>query len=297
PELDKYQLREKVPTIIKSRDGLNLVCYLTKSYNFEIANPRKLVIFVHGGPWWRDSDYCDPDVQLLANRGYSVLQINYRGSTGFGKKFTNAGDGNLDKIRNDIIDGVNWAIKNKIADKDHIAIMGGSFGGYAVLAGLAFTPEVFCCGVDLVGPSNFITLLETIPSYWSPALKALHKFFGDPKTEEGRKFLVENSPLTRAHDIRKPLIIFHGKNDPRVKQTEADQIVSAIKSKKLPVAYILYPDEGHGFHKEQNAKSYMAFTEIFLAKIMGGRYEPIHSGELDGSSYQIVEGKNIIGLK
>ncbi|MDR2645985.1 MAG: prolyl oligopeptidase family serine peptidase [Holosporaceae bacterium] len=296
PTLDKYKLQKKEPFVIKSRDGQNLVCYLTKSTDFKAPTPRKLIVYVHGGPWGRDDDYCDPDVQLLANRGYSVLQINYRGSTGFGKKFINIADGNLDKIRNDIIDGVNWAIANKIADKNHVAIMGGSFGGYSVLAGLAFNPDVFCCGVDVVGPANLLTFIEAIPPYWICELDMLSKFFGDPRTKEGREFLLKNSPITYVQDISKPLLVFHGKNDPRVKQKEADQIVGVLKEKRSPVAYVLYPDEGHGFHREQNAKSYMAFTEIFLAKILGGRFEPIYPGELDGSSHQILEGKEILGL-
>jgi dipeptidyl aminopeptidase/acylaminoacyl peptidase len=297
PSLDKYKLQKKEPFIIKSRDGQNLVCYLTKSADFETAAPRKSVIYVHGGPWARDGDYCEPDIQLLANRGYSVLQINYRGSTGFGKKFINIADGNLDKIRNDILDGVNWVIGNKIADKNHVAIMGASFGGYSVLAGLAFSPDVFCCGVDVVGPSNWTTTLNTFPKYWEFGLIEWYGFLGDPRTEEGRRHLAENSPVTRAHDIKKPLLVFHGKNDPRVNQKEADQIVAALKAKGLPVGYVLYPDEGHGFRREQNRKSYIALAEMFLAKILGGRSEPIHPGEFDGSSHQILEGEGILELK
>jgi dipeptidyl aminopeptidase/acylaminoacyl peptidase len=297
PSLDKYKLQEKTPVAIKSRDGLDLVCYLTKSYDFHHTNPRKLVVYVHGGPSTRDSvDRCESTVQLLANRGYSVLQINYRGSTGFGKKFTNAANCNLEKIRNDIIDGVNWAIANKIADKNYIAIAGGSFGGDAALAGLTFTPDVFCCGINAFGGSNLITFLETMPPYWQSTIEACYKFFGDPRTEEGRKYLIENSPITYAHDIKKPLMIFQGKNDPRVNRSEADQIVTALKDKGLPVVYVLYPDEGHGCHKEPNAKSYMAIIELFLAKIMDGRFEPMHPDELKESSHQILEGKEVLGL-
>jgi dipeptidyl aminopeptidase/acylaminoacyl peptidase len=293
-KLDKYKLQKKEPIVIKSRDGLDLVCYLTRSYDFQTANPRKLVVYVHGGPWARDENCLDRDVQLLANRGYSVLQINYRGSTGFGKKFINAANGNLDKIRDDVIDGVNWAIKNQIADKSSIAIMGASFGGYSALAGLAFTPDTFCCGVDIVGPANWITTLESIPKYWIPFAEAWYKLAGNPKTKEGIELLKRNSPITRVNDIKKSLMVFHGKNDPRVNKREADQIVNAVKSKGSLVGYVLYPDEGHGFLRDPNNKSYSAFTEIFLAKIMGGRYEPIHKGELEGSSHQILEGKSLI---
>ncbi|GHU17826.1 peptidase S9 [Alphaproteobacteria bacterium] len=297
PELDRYQLQKKIPILIKSRDGLDLVCYLTKSADFERANPRKLIVYVHGGPSTRDKDCCEPDIQLLANRGYSVLQINYRGSSGFGKKFANAGNCNLAKIRNDIIDGVNWAIENKIADKNYVAIMGGSFGGDCALSGLAFTPDVFCCGVSICGGSNWITFLETMPEHWQPAIVRCYKFFGDPRTKEGRKYLWENSPISRANDIKKPLLFFQGKNDPCVNPNDFSQIITALKKRRAPVVSVLYPDEGHGFYREPNAKSYMAIAEMFLAKIMGGRFEPIHPGELDGSSHQIIEGKELIGLK
>jgi dipeptidyl aminopeptidase/acylaminoacyl peptidase len=296
-ELEKYKLQKKEPVVIKSRDGLNLVCYLTKAADFEVNTPKKMVVLVHGGPWARDCYSFDKEVQLLANRGYSVLQINYRGSSGFGKGFVNAADGHLDKIRNDIIDGVNWAITNRIADKEYVAIMGASFGGFSALAGLAFTPEVFCCGVDCVGVSSLGTFWKKVPPYWTPSMIVWVKLAGDPRTEEGRKALEKNSPIAKVNDINKPLIVFHGKNDPRVNKAEADQIVKALKKKGLPVAYILYPDEGHGFHKEQNSKSYTAFTEIFLAKILGGKFEPIHAGELKGSSHKILEGKELLGLK
>ncbi|MDR2794815.1 MAG: S9 family peptidase [Holosporaceae bacterium] len=296
PQLDKYKLQKKTPVVIKSRDGLNLVCYLTKSFDFQKGIPGKLIVYVHGGPWCRDGNYYESTVQLLANRGYSVLQINYRASSGFGKKFLNAGDGNIEKIRNDIIDGVNWAINHKIAAKNKVGIMGASFGGYSTLAGLAFSPDLFCCGVAVVGPSNLVTFMETIPSYWLSEIEIVYRMFGDLRTEKGRDYARKNSPLTYVKNFQKPLIIFHGKNDPRVNKNESDQIVAALKEKGLPVAYVLYPDEGHGFHREPNEKSYLAITEIFLAKIMGGRCEPINSEELNGSSHQILEGQDLIGL-
>jgi dipeptidyl aminopeptidase/acylaminoacyl peptidase len=298
PALDQYKFQEKTPIMIKSRDGLDLVCYLTKSRDFHMANPRKLVVYVHGGPSIRDGgDYYESDVQLLANRGYSVLQINYRGSAGFGKKFLNAANLNLEKIRNDIIDGVNWAIANKIADKNYVAIMGGSFGGGEALEGLTYTPDVFCCRINAFGGSNLITFLETMPPEWQSTIEWCYKFFGDPRTTEGRKYLIENSPITYAQNIKKPLMVFQGANDPRTHRGEADQIVAAVKKNGSPVVYVLYPDEGHGCHKEPNAKSYMAIIELFFAKIMGGRFEPIHPGELEGSSHQILEGKELIGLQ
>jgi dipeptidyl aminopeptidase/acylaminoacyl peptidase len=255
-------------------------------------------VYVHGGPSARDSgDYLESTVQLLANRGYSVLQINYRGSTGFGKKFINAANCNLEKIRNDIIDGVNWAIANKIADKNYVAIMGGSFGGGEALEGLTFTPDVFCCAINAFGGSNLITFLETMPPEWQSTMVWCYKFFGDPRTEEGRKYLMANSPINYAHNIKKPLMVVQGQNDPRSPRCDADQIVTALKERGSPVVSVLYPDEGHGCHKEPNAKSYVAIIETFFAKIMGGRCEPIHPGELEGSSHQILEGKKIIGLQ
>jgi dienelactone hydrolase len=296
PELDKYHLQKMVPIKIKSRDGLDLICYLTKSVDFKKGIPSKLILDIHGGPMSRDHRCLNLETQLFANRGYSVMQINYRGSTGFGKSFQKAGNRSLEKIRDDIIDCVNWAVENGIADKNQIAITGVSFGGHFVLAALAFSPDVFCCGVDVVGPSNLITTLSTFPQYWGPKLIEWYKLLGDPRTEEGRRYLIANSPITKVRAIKKPLIIFQGKNDPRIKQSEADQIVAAMKKRNLSVVYVLYPDEGHGFLKEQNNRSYIIITELFLAKIMVGRCEPIHPGELEGSSHQILEGKELLGL-
>jgi acylaminoacyl-peptidase len=216
---------------------------------------------------------------------------------GFGKKFANAGNCNFENIRNDIIDGVNWAIANKIADKDYIAIMGGSFGGDMALSGITFSSDVFCCGINIVGGSNFITFLETLPEHYAASMDAIYKMFGDPRTPEGRQYLIENSPITHVDNIKKPLLMLLGKNDPRSHVSDGEQIVAAMKKRNLPVVYVLYPDEGHGFLKEQNHRSYVAIIEFFLAKIMGGRCEPIHPGELDGSSHQILEGKEILGLR
>lgn len=293
PALDRYHLQKMEPVIVKSRDGFNLVCYLTKANGFKEGHPKPLVAYIHGGPWARDSYGFDKFAQLLSNRGYSVLQINYRGSTGFGKKFLNAINKNFEGVRNDIIDAVNWAIDQKIADENKIAIMGGSFGGYSTLAGLTFTPDFFCCGVDVVGPSNFITLLGSVPEYWKPGMVAWYKTAGNPDVEEDIPYLKEISPLFRKDQIKKPLLVFQGANDPRVSKAESDQIVEALKAKKHPVAYILYPDEGHGFHREPNIKSYVAFTERFLAKFLGGWYEPMNEGEFKDSSHQILEGKDI----
>ncbi len=294
PALDKYHLQKMEPLVIKSRDGFNLVCYLTRANNFKEGSPAPLVAYIHGGPMARDEYGFDKMAQLLSNRGYSVLQINYRGSTGFGKKFFNAINRNLESVRNDIIDAVTWTIDNKIADKNKIAIMGGSFGGYSTLAGIAFTPDFFCCGVDIVGPSNFITLLSSVPEYWKPSMVTWYKIAGNPDVKEDIPYLKSISPLFKKDQIKKPLLVFQGANDPRVAKVESDQIVQALKEKKHPVAYVLYPDEGHGFHREPNIKSYIAFTERFLAKFLGGRYESLNNEELKGSSHEILEGKDLL---
>ncbi len=227
--------------MVKSRDGLDLVCYLTLPPGTDPkgtgrpGSPLPLVLDVHGGPWARDSWGFDPMHQLLANRGYAVLSVNFRGSTGFGKKFVNAGNHEwAGKMHNDLIDAVEWAIKEKIADTGKVAIMGGSYGGYATLVGLTFTPEKFACGVDIVGPSNLITLLKTIPPYWAPVVQMFTDRVGDPTTDEGKKLLEERSPLTRVAQIRRPLLIGQGANDPRVKQAESDQIVKAMQEQQDP---------------------------------------------------------------
>jgi dipeptidyl aminopeptidase/acylaminoacyl peptidase len=248
------------------------------------------VLLVHGGPWGRDAWGYDAEHQMLANRGYAVLAVNYRGSTGFGKKFTNEGNKQwAAKMHDDLIDAVNWAIAEKIADPKRVAIMGGSYGGYATLVGLTFTPEVFACGVDIVGPSNLQTLLSTIPPYWAPAMEMFKQRVGDPTSEEGKALLNERSPLTYVEKIQRPLLIGQGANDPRVKQSEADQIVQAMKRKQIPMTYVLFPDEGHGFARPENNLAFYAVAEAFLSKQLGGRYEPIGTAFV-GSTIQCPEG-------
>ncbi|MBI3760029.1 MAG: S9 family peptidase, partial [Deltaproteobacteria bacterium] len=248
--------------------------------------------------WARESWGYSPDAQWNANRGYATLSVNFRGSTGFGKEFVNAGNKEwAGKMHDDLLDAVDWAIKEKIADAKKVAIMGGSYGGYATLVGLTFTPETFACGVDIVGPSNLATLLNSIPPYWAPMLDMFTTRVGDHRTEEGKKLLNERSPLTRADKINKPLLIGQGANDPRVKQAEADQIVKAMQEKHIPVTYILYPDEGHGFARPENRLSFNAVTEAFLAKVLGGRVEPI-GDDFKGSTIQVKAGAEFVpGLK
>jgi dipeptidyl aminopeptidase/acylaminoacyl peptidase len=302
-ELEGKPLARMQPVIIPSRDGLNLVSYYTLPVGSDSNNdgrpdkPLPMILFVHGGPWARDGWEFDPYHQWLANRGYAVLSVNFRGSTGLGKAFTNAGNKEWGvAMHNDLLDAVDWAVKAGIADPKAIAIMGGSYGGYATLAGLTFTPDVFACGVDIVGPSNLITLLETIPPYWAPMLEMLTSRVGDHRTEEGRAFLKSRSPLTFADRIRKPLLIGQGANDPRVKQAESDQIVQAMQAKNIPVTYVLYPDEGHGFARPENNLSFSAVAEAFLAGVLEGRYEPI-GADFNGASITVPTGaEQISGL-
>ncbi|KAF9164533.1 hypothetical protein DFQ26_001340 [Actinomortierella ambigua] len=298
-ELLPYTLNDMHPVVIKSRDGYDLVSYLTIPNHLEDPKrsgrplqPIPLVLRVHGGPWWRDSFGFNAEHQWLSNRGFAVLSVNFRGSTGFGKNFLEIANGQWSKdMHNDLIDGVEWAIAEKIAIREKVAIYGGSYGGYSTLAGLTFTPDVFCCGVDIVGPSNLITLMETIPPYWSSMYQTmLLRIGGDPKTEEGRKFLTECSPLSRVEHIKKPLLIGQGANDPRVKQAESDQIVNAMLARKIPVGYVLFSDEGHGFARPPNKIAFNALSERFLNVHLGGRCEP-HGNNFEGSTAEILQGK------
>ncbi len=293
PELEGAPLQPMHPVEITSRDGLTLPSFLTLAAGNDgdrPAEPGAMVLLVHGGPWARDAYGFNAIHQLLANRGLSVLSVNFRGSTGFGKDFINAGNKQWGlAMHDDLIDAVEWAISEGIAARDKVAIMGGSYGGYATLAGLAFTPEVFACGVDIVGPSNLETLLSTIPPYWAPMVKIFHERMGNPETEEGLAMLKAASPLYKADAITKPLLIAQGANDPRVKQAESDQIVGAMKEAGIPVTYVLYPDEGHGFAKPANNIAFYALAENFLAQNLGGRAEPV-GDVLEPSTAEIVEG-------
>jgi dipeptidyl aminopeptidase/acylaminoacyl peptidase len=303
PALDGVKLAKMHPVMIPSRDNKTLVSYLSLPPASDTAGtgkpkePLPMVLSVHGGPWGRDAWGLNGTHQWLASRGYAVLSVNYRGSTGFGKSFVNAGDKEwAGKMHDDLLDAVAWASKEGISDRQRVAIMGGSYGGYATLVGLTFTPDVFACGVDIVGPSNLNTLLSTIPPYWAPMLELFARRVGDPRTEEGKKLLDERSPLTRANAIERPLLIGQGANDPRVKQAESDQIVSAMKAKGLPVSYVLFPDEGHGFARPENRIAFYAVAETFLAQHLGGVYQPIGS-DFEGASITVPEGaEHVPGL-
>jgi dipeptidyl aminopeptidase/acylaminoacyl peptidase len=257
-----------------------------------------MVLMVHGGPWARDDYGFNPYHQWLANRGYAVLAVNFRGSTGFGKAFISAGDLEWGrKMHDDLIDAVDWAVKRGVAPVDQIAIMGGSYGGYATLAGLTFTPTTFACGVDIVGPSNLETLLKTIPPYWVPLIEQFHQRMGNPNTPEGLALLKERSPLYKAGDIVRPLLIGQGANDPRVNQAESDQIVAAMQAKGIPVTYVLFPDEGHGFARPENNIAFNAVTENFLAGCLKGRAEPIGETVKKSSAKVPVGGQHTPGLE
>ncbi|MBI2826927.1 MAG: S9 family peptidase [Planctomycetia bacterium] len=282
--------------VVKARDGLDMVCYLSlpkgtdDDGDGQPTAPLPLVLNVHGGPWGRDDWGYDAEHQLWANRGYAVLSVNFRGSTGFGKDFVNAGNQEWGgKMHTDLLDAVDWAVAKKIAAANLVAITGGSYGGYATLVGMTMTPDVFACGIDIVGPSNIITLLQSIPPYWKPQVQLFKDRVGDFSTEEGQKFLGKRSPLTYAEKIRKPLLIGQGAQDPRVKKAEADQIVAAMEEKHIPVTYVLYPDEGHGFARPENRLSFNAVSEAFLAEHLGGRYETIGDA-FTGSSILVPAG-------
>lgn len=308
-KLEGVKLSPMNPVVIKSRDGLDMVAYVTlPAEHSDMAakidgkgevggKPLPTILFVHGGPWARDNWGFNPYHQWLANRGYAVISVNYRGSTGFGKKFLNAGNKEwAGKMHDDLIDTVDWAVKKSLADKDKIAIMGGSYGGYATLVGLTFTPDTFACGVDIVGPSNILTLLSTIPPYWQPLVEQFTQRVGDFRSEEGKKFLASRSPINFVDKIKKPLLIGQGKNDPRVKQAEADQIVSAMQGKSIPVTYVLFPDEGHGFARPANNMAFNAITESFLAEHLGGRFQPL-GDDVKQSTAQVRTGaEQIPGL-
>jgi dipeptidyl aminopeptidase/acylaminoacyl peptidase len=293
--VEKY-LAPMQPVSYKSSDGLEIPAYLTLPVGIDPTN-LPVVMLIHGGPKGpRDTWGYDPEAQFLANRGYAVLQPNFRASGGYGKKFLNAGDGQWGLLmQDDITWGVKYLVDKGIADKSRVAIMGGSYGGYATLAGLAFTPELYACGVDIVGPSNIFTLLESVPAYWESGRAFLYGMVGDPNTEEGKKRIHDASPLFSADKIVKPLLIIQGANDPRVKQAEADQIVIALRDKGKQVQYLLAKDEGHGFAKPLNRKAMYAEVESFLASVLKGRAQTEMTQEISSTLSNLkVDVKTVV---
>lgn len=296
PALAAAPLARMQSKTLRSRDGLDLVSYLTLPVHADRgegeapSEPLPLVLVVHGGPHARDAWGYDPTHQWLANRGYAVLTVNFRGSTGFGKAFVAAGDGQWGaRMDDDLVDSVEWAVARGVADPDRICIMGASYGGYAALWGMTAHPALYACGVDIVGPSNLETLAASIPAYWESAKAQLFRMIGNVETDEGRALMKARSPVHRAGRIAKPLLIGQGANDPRVKQAESDQMVEAMKANGVPVTYVLFPDEGHGFQRPANSIRFNAVTEDFLAKYLGGRSQPLAPGEVDGHTAVLVE--------
>jgi dipeptidyl aminopeptidase/acylaminoacyl peptidase len=275
PELDRYTLAPMTPVRYAARDGLTIHGYLTTPAG-AAARDLPAVLLVHGGPWTRDLWGYNGTVQWLANRGYAVLQPNFRGSTGYGKAHLNAGDRAwATGMHTDLLDAKDWLVGQGIADPRRVAIMGGSYGGYATLAALAFAPDAFACGVDIVGPSNLNTLLASIPPYWETVRATFTQRMGDSEA-----FLSAHSPLFKADAIRAPLLIGQGANDPRVKMAESDQIVAAMRRNGQPVTYVVFEDEGHGFARPENAIRFNATVEAFLRDHLGGRAEPPGPDEL-----------------
>ncbi len=286
-KLDDAALAPMNPIEFAARDGMKINGYLT----LPVGAPPKnlpLVLAPHGGPWARDSWGFNPYIQLLANRGYAVLQINFRGSTGFGKKYLHAGDRQWGlKMQSDLTDGVKWAVDQGIADPRRVAIFGGSYGGYAALAGAAFTPELYRCAVDECGPSNLLTLLASFPPYWEVARSIFFTRVGNPDDPKDKELLTTASPLFSADKIKIPMLIGQGANDSRVKQAEAEQIVDAIARHRGSAIYVLYTDEGHGFVRPENRLDFTARMEKFLADNLGGRYEPMMGDRIAGSTAKL----------
>ncbi|CAD5214390.1 unnamed protein product [Bursaphelenchus okinawaensis] len=313
PELQGKALNRQVGFDYTARDGLKIQAYLSlppqaqllredqvHGDNVELAKkgmlpvqPQKLILFVHGGPKARDFFGFNAFNAWLTNRGYAIMQVNFRGSVGFGKRLANAGNGEWGrKMHYDLLDAAEFAVQKGIARREEIAIVGASYGGYATLVGMTFTPDVFACGVDIVGPSNLITLLETIPPYWVGFYNDMITMLGaDKTTEEGRASLKSRSPLYFAKQVKNPLMIIHGSNDPRVKQSESDQFVDELKKNNIPVTYVVYPDEGHGPRKPRNVLAMAGFIEEFLSECLHGDVEHFAHGQYNSTAMVVADIK------
>ena len=287
-------LRKMQPVVIPSRDGLRLNGYLTLPAPEAGGGRMPLVLAIHGGPYARDVWGFNSIHQWLANRGYAVLSVNYRGSTGFGKAFIKAADREWGgRMHDDLIDAVDWAVAQGIAEPERVGFFGGSYGGYSALIAATKTPEVFACIVDLFGISNLITFMATIPPYWGPWFSVWKNRLGDPDTEAGRTFLAERSPINHLERATKPILIAQGMRDVRVVAAESEQMVAALKQRGVPVTYVTFPDEGHGFVRPQNRLAFYGVTEAFLAKHLGGRQQPI-GNDFAGASLKVETGGELI---
>jgi dipeptidyl aminopeptidase/acylaminoacyl peptidase len=297
PKIPVNDLAEMKSVIYPSSDGLKIPAYLTLPKGVDPKN-LPLIMFPHGGPWGRDNWGYNSFAQFLANRGYAVLSPNFRGSTGYGKKFLDAGNREWgQKMQDDITWGVKYLVEKGIADPKRVGIMGGSYGGYATLAGVAFTPDVYAAAVSIVGPSNLITLLNSIPPYWESIRKVFYLRMGDPTTEEGKQQLIRQSPLTSAGKIKTPLMVVQGANDPRVNKAESEQIVVALRERGFPVEYILAPDEGHGFARPVNNMAMLASAEKFFAKYLKGRYQETMTPAVEKRLKEITVDISTVKLK
>jgi dipeptidyl aminopeptidase/acylaminoacyl peptidase len=296
--LPRESLAEMKPVSYKSSDGLQIPAYLTLPKGVPAHN-LPAIIFPHGGPWGRDVWGYNPYAQFFANRGYAVLSMNFRGSAGFGKKFLDAGNNEWGrKMQDDVTWGAKYLIAEGIADAKRVGIFGGSYGGYATLAGVAFTPGVYAAAVDLFGPSNLITLMNSIPPYWEAGRQMFYRRMGNPTTPEGKALLVERSPLTSAAEIKTPLMIAQGANDPRVNHAESEQIVVALRDRGFPVEYLLIPDEGHGFARPVNNMASLMATESFFAKYLGGRCQEGGTPEVVARLKEVtVDPKTVVLVK
>jgi dipeptidyl aminopeptidase/acylaminoacyl peptidase len=292
--LDGLPLRELEPVTIPARDGLRLNGYLTRPAPESRADRLPLVLAIHGGPYARDLWGFNPIHQWLANRGYAVLSVNYRGSTGFGKAFVTAADHEWGgRMHDDLIDAVDWAIAQGIADPKRVGFFGASYGGYSALTAATRTPDVFACIVDAFGISNLLTFMATIPPYWGPWFSIWKNRLGDPDTEAGRALLAERSPLTHIEHARRPILIAQGMQDVRVVAAESEQMVNALKGRGVPVTYVSFSDEGHGFARPANRLAFYAIAEAFLAKHLGGRYQPIEQ-DFAGSTLKVETGGELV---
>ena len=293
-KLDGIPLRPLEPVSFEALDGLKIQGYLTRPT--PDARNVPMVLVIHGGPYLRDEWGFNPTHQWLANRGYAVLSINYRGSTGFGKAFVIAADREWGgKMHDDLVAGVNWAVARGIADPKRVGFFGASYGGYAALTAATKTPEVFACIVDIYGIANLLTFMAAIPPYWAPSFSVWKNRIGDPDTEEGRAFLRARSPLTHIDRAFRPILIVQGLEDVRVTRAESEQMVAMLRRRNVPVTYVVFPDEGHGFAKPQNQIAFRAVTEAFLAKHLGGAAQPIdRARDFAGSSLTVEVGADLV---
>jgi dipeptidyl aminopeptidase/acylaminoacyl peptidase len=300
PALESAPLQPMTPVEIEARDGLTLVSYLTLPIGSDANgdgrpdHPTPLVIAPHSEAWGRAAFGFDPFAQWLANRGYAVLSVNSRGSTGFGKAFLNAGNREWGgRMQEDLLDALAWAVTNGVAQRDRVALVGAGYGGFAALTGLASTPDQFRCGVSFAGPASLASMLESTPAYYTSYRDQLYLRIGDPRTPEGRQALRDHSPLTRAGQITRPLLLAIGAHDPRTPRGDIDQVAQILRGRLPSLVYLVYPEEGHELVRPQNRLSFFAVMEHFLGSCLGGRIEPVGTA-FDGANLQAFDGASTV---